>query len=379
MERGPPVVVSGIETFRIRPESEVTLGSVGQRDQTRALYVLGSRHADEFEHGRHEVDPADLRRDPQPASDLTVRRSEQEGHLHRGVVDEEPVGSLPVPSQTLAVVADQDEQGVLSKLVLVQPVQQLPDQGIGEQHFCVVRSVRITADPGRPGLRRLVGPMRVVEMDPGEEAFVLHFVHPGERRVEDLVSGALHAVEADALELAEVEVVVVALEPLIQTPAGIHHEGGHETARPIPRVPKHFRERLGVLAHVVAAVVPDPVEHRVGPGEHRGVGGQRERNRGGCLLEEHALGGDPAERGRFDAVVAVLAEVPRREGVERHHHHVQRPDGVRPAGDPGTARASEQGEANTGGAEPQAPGREHVGQIIAGEPRVASVGCRETC
>ena len=204
-------------------------------------------------------------------------------------------------------------------------------------------------------------------MDPGEKPLLLHLVHPGERRVHYLISRTLHAVEADALEFAEVEVVVVPVEALIEPPARVHHEGGHESAGAVSGIAQHFGERLGVFWNVVAAVVPDPVEHRVGPGEHGGVGGQGEGNRGGRLLEEHALGGDPAESGRLDAVVAVLAEVACREGVEGHHHHVQRADGVRSARKSGAAPAKENGDADSGGAGPQAQGREHVGQIIAGD------------
>ena len=201
-------------------------------------------------------------------------------------------------------------------------------------------------------------------MDPGEKPLFLHFIHPGERRVHYLISRTLHAVEADALELAEVEVVVVPVEALIEPPARVHHEGGHEPARAVSGIAQHFGERLGVFWHVVAAVVPDPVEHRVGPGEHGGVGGQGERNRGGRLLEEHAFGSYSSESGRFDAVVAVLAEVPRREGVEGHHHHVQPPDGVRPPGEPGTAGGAQRGN-QPKGAKPLGGTTEHGGQIIA--------------
>ena len=124
---------------------------------------------------------------------------------------------------------------VLREFVFVQPVEQLPDQGIGEQHLRVVGGLGVAADPRRPRLRRLVGPVRVVEVDPGKEPFLLHPVHPVERRREDLVAGALHAVEADPLELAEVEVVEVAVETLVEPPAGVDDEGGDERAGPVPR------------------------------------------------------------------------------------------------------------------------------------------------
>ena len=234
------------------------------------------------------------------------------------------------------MVPHQDQQGVVSEFCLVQPVEQLPDQGIGEQHLRVVGGFGVAADPGRPRLRRLVGPVRVVEVDPGEEPFLLHLVHPVERRLEDLVAGALHAVEADPFELAEVEVVEVAVETLVEPPPGVDDEGGDERAGPVPRVLERFGQRLGVLPDVVAAVVPHSVEHRVGPREHRGVGGQGERHGRGRLLEEDALGRYPAERARLDPVVAVLGQVTRRKGVQGHHHDVERPNGVGPAGEPGT-------------------------------------------
>ena len=331
-ERSPAVVVPGVEALRVRPESQVGRRSVRERNEARPLHVAGDRHAHHVEDGRHQVDPAHLGGDPQSAADLAVWRPEQEGHLHRGVVDEKAVRPLAVPAEALPVVPDQDEQRVVRERVLVQPVEQPPDQGIGEQHLRVIGGFGVAADPGRPRFRRLVGPVRVIEVDPGEEPFLLHPVHPVERRLEDLVPGALHAVEADPLELAEVEVVEVAVESLVEPPAGVDDEGGDERAGPVPRRAQRLGERFGVLPHVVAAVVPYSIEHRVGPGEHGGVGGQGERHGGGRLLEEDSLGRYPAEGGRLDPVVAVLGQVTRRQGVQRHHHDVQGPDGIGPAG-----------------------------------------------
>ena len=61
------------------------------------------------------------------------------------------------------------------------------------------------------------------------------------------------------------------------------------------------------------------------------MGGQGERHGRGRLLEQDALRRYPSEGGRLDPVVAVLGQVPRREGVEGDHHDVERPDGIGPA------------------------------------------------
>ena len=171
--------------------------------------------------------------------------------------------------------------------------------------------------------------MDVVEVQPGEKPFVLDLVHPAEAFLEHDTSLALDGVEADPLELLEVEVVEVAIEALIEPPPGVEDESRDESARLVPVLLQGFRERDVLLVEVVSAVVAHAVVHGERSGEHRRVRGKRQRHHRARVLEEDPGRRHLVEVGRRDAVVTVGRQPVGSQGIGGDEHDVERPQGLR--------------------------------------------------
>ena len=176
-------MIPRVEALGVGPQVEIRRRSLQHRTETHSLDGGGRRNPDEIQDRGHQVEAANLPGHPEPASDLAVGRPDEKRDLHGGVVDEEAVGALAVAPQALAVVPDEREHGVVGQFVRVQPVEEASHQRVGERHFGVVVRPDVVARPGSPRLRRVVGPVRVVEVDPREETLLLHAVHPRERGV----------------------------------------------------------------------------------------------------------------------------------------------------------------------------------------------------
>ena len=109
---------------------------------------------------------------------------------------------------------------------------------VGVGHLAEVRLARVAREEG---LRRLVGRVGVVEVDPGEELLRLHALEPREREVHHLVALLLHGAEVDDLVLREVEAVGVVVEALVEAPPRVEHPGADEGAGRVARLPSSAR------------------------------------------------------------------------------------------------------------------------------------------
>ena len=115
------------------------------------------------------------------ALELGERRDEDQRDVDGCLVDEEAVGRLLVLAQAFAVVAGEDQEGVLDEAVGFEELPEPAELGIGEGDLAEIGMVGVCLSKGGG---RLVGRMRVVEMDPGEEflALVLPRARAGPRR-----------------------------------------------------------------------------------------------------------------------------------------------------------------------------------------------------
>src|SRR5947199_9235636 len=100
---------------------------------------------------------------------------------------------------------------------LLQERQQPPDLRVGERNLAVVEASAIAAGVR---FRRCVREMRIVKVDPEKERLPGSLLQPAQRLVHHQVAAPLGEVEIGLVQPAEVEVVKVGFESLIQSERG---------------------------------------------------------------------------------------------------------------------------------------------------------------
>ena len=218
------------------------------------------------------------------------------------------------------MVGEEHEDRAVPGARALEPRDEPADHLVGVGHLAQVLLPRVA---GRERLGRLVGRVRVVEVDPGEELLRLHALEPLEREVHHLVALLLDGAEVHDLVLRQVEAVGVVVEALADPPLRVQHPGPDEGARRPATLPQALGERRQLLLDEEAAVVADTVPRRDEPGEDRRVRGQGERHRGRGLLEQDALGRQRVDVRRLDAPEPVAAQAVGAQRVERDDDDVQ--------------------------------------------------------
>src|SRR6202035_5887032 len=104
--------------------------------------------------------------------------------------------------------------------------------------------------------------MRIVEMDPSEEARRSGAVEPSQRMVGNLVAGTIHAAERQRLVLAQIEVIEVRLEALRDAPLVIEHVRADEAAGGEAARVQPLRQGRLAIGEKESAVVADAVRRR---------------------------------------------------------------------------------------------------------------------
>ena len=275
--------------------------------------------AEQFEDRRENVDAADRVADA-PRRHRVVRRSNQERHVHGRLVDEEPVRPLAMFAEALAVIAHHHDDGVAREIVLVEVREQPADLRIDEGDLADVGAVRVAR---LEGLRRRVRRMRVVEVDPPEEARSGDLVEPRQRVIGYFIAGPIDAAERQRLIFRQVEVVEVGLKALRDPPLVIEYVGADEPAGgEAARLQPLGHRRLAVVEEE-PSVVAHAVPRRELSREDRRVRRQRQRRRRDGLLEEHTFARQPIEVGRFDRAEPVGMDAVGARRVERDQQQVQ--------------------------------------------------------
>src|SRR6185369_8985754 len=114
------------------------------------------------------------------------------------------------------------------------------DLRIGEGDLAEIRMPLVLR---RERFRRPVRGVRVVQMNPREEGLPACLIDPRQRLVYDLVAGPLDGAERDRSRFAEIELVVVGVEALVEPPLRIEDVGGDEGTGTIAARFQHFGER----------------------------------------------------------------------------------------------------------------------------------------
>ena len=278
-EIAPAEMEARVDRLGVRSEAELALRARHERHDARPLETIRRLDPDELQRGRQDVDAADGVRDAASGHRI-VRRPNHQRHVHRRLIDEEAVRPLAVLAEALAVIAHHDDDRVAREIMIVEIREQTADLRVDERDLADVRPAGVAR---LERLRRRVRRVRVVEMDPAEEARCAGAIEPGERLVGDLVARPVDAAERQRLVLAQIEVVEIGVEALVQPPPRIEHVGADEGARREPAALEHPGERRLARVEEEAAVVPDTVFGWKLAREERRVGGQRPRGGKACV------------------------------------------------------------------------------------------------
>ena len=161
-------------------------------------------------------------------------------------------------------------------MVLVELLQHASELAIDERYLTVVwRGPEALRDVGR----RLVRRVRIVVVQPEEPAWRLPAGsrrEPLERRVRAGVRRTLDVRRSTRIVPAR-EVVLVLLEPAIESEPAIERKARHDGPRSVARLPEVLRGRPDGRSQHESAVVAEPVAERRQPGEDRCVRWARQR------------------------------------------------------------------------------------------------------
>ena len=225
----------------------------------------------------------------------------EERHLERLAVEEDAVLVLAVLPEPLAVVGEEDDEALLVEAERLQPVDQLAHDGVRRGDLAVVG----LGVPAPEGLGRLVGAVRLVDVEEREEGRVLLRLDPA------LVArlrapgrwtrfiGRPAFVGLDGV-VPEVEAAGDAARPL-EDDARDGGPGG--VALPLQELGEGRRPRRAGSRRCRG--------HRASrerPREDRGVRRKGERHVAVRPLEEDRVVPEGRERGRLDPAVAVEGE-----------------------------------------------------------------------
>ena len=196
----------------------------------------GRRHAQQVEHGRHQVDDAHRVGDA-PRRRPLERRADDERHARHGFVDEEPVRG---PRRARRG----SRRGRPSRRPRCAPAARVRSRNCDDAADLRVREGDLAA-VGIAGVLRLerlgrrVRRVRVVEVDPREEAAGPWptSIHGSAVSTTSLPGRWMSPGDLPPRCTAGIEVVEVGVEALVDAPLAVEHVGRDEPAGPVARVP----------------------------------------------------------------------------------------------------------------------------------------------
>ena len=117
-------------------------------------------------------------------------------------------------AQAFAMVAAEHNQRVLIQTLFLQKTQQAAQLLIRKGDFAVIGLSRVFP---AVRLRRTIGKMRIIQMHPQEELLLRVLAQPVQRQVGHDVPRTLHLIQVGFFQTAEIKVVVIEIEPPIQS------------------------------------------------------------------------------------------------------------------------------------------------------------------
>src|SRR6267143_1201134 len=163
------------------------------------------------------------------------------------IVDEETVLSFTVLSKGFAVVAEEDDQGIVIETVggLLEPGKQPTQLAVRVGDFALIGLLRVLR---AERFGRVIRTVRVVEMEPEEKRLILVSLQPANSVVHTLFRTTLDEAEILLKELLPGKGVIVALKSAGEPPTPIAHKRADDRAGSITVVFEAFRQGAKSIA-----------------------------------------------------------------------------------------------------------------------------------
>src|SRR5207247_6149081 len=171
----PPEMYSGVVGFAVDPPGKGPPRAVSI-EKGHPLKRRGRLELQEGRDRRHDVDQPD----GLPHARSRVAREgklQEKGDVEDLAIEQDPVLLLAMVPQTLPMVGDEEDDRAVVDAVALELPEELPDDAVARRHLAVVR--RSVAAP--IGLRRLIGEVRLVDVQEEKERSGLHALGPGDR------------------------------------------------------------------------------------------------------------------------------------------------------------------------------------------------------
>ena len=142
-------------------------------------------------------------------------RFHDQRNMHGGVVDEEAVLVFAVFAERFAVIAKGDDQRRIIKMVLLEPCHQVSEFVIRVGDLAIVEMAAVL---GAVGLRRIVGAMRIVKMQPEKKRTARSFLQPCDGMRHALAGATVHQADIFLLKGFRRKRIVVKVEAARRVP-----------------------------------------------------------------------------------------------------------------------------------------------------------------
>ena len=211
-----------------------------------------------------------------------------------------------VVTQAFAVITRQDDQRIRKTRLLLQERHQTAYLSIDKGNSPVIGASLVTAGVR---LRRVVGVMGIVKMNPEEERPPGALLQPAQRFVDYHVTRSFHNVCLRFVKMVEVEVIEIGFKTLIQSIAGIEHRGAEECPCSIAVLVQDLSERDCAGWKRIGGEVVHARGHGKASGKERSVCGKSQRNHGKGMSVAHGRTRQRIDVGRLNQPVAVAPQV----------------------------------------------------------------------
>ncbi len=219
---------------------------------------------------------------------------------------------LAVVAKALAVVRKENHDRAVVQSPLLQEPQEPSDDLVGAGDLSVVGE-RV---PASEGLGRLVGRVRLEEVQEREERLVSPPADPLRQKRRRLVAAALDAGER-LVDLRRLDGVLVELETARDARRVREHDRRDGAARRVALLREIGRQRRGGRAEGIPEVVPHAVLRRQQTREDRRMRRQRQGHVGVRVLVQDSVFSESVEVRRLDPPVPVRRKMVRPERVDR--------------------------------------------------------------
>ncbi len=246
-------------------------------------------------------------------------------HMHGRVVDEKSVRLLPVLPQTFAMVSSEHNHRILIKPFLLQIPHQSANLLVRKRNLPIIGTVGILMFVG---LGRVIRKMRIVQMHPQKKLLLRRLSlpvlsQPLQRDGRHFISGTFHFVDVLLVQSAEIEVVVVKIETVVQSKPRIEHRRRDHRPGRISRLLQHRCHGRLRWAELVSGEVMHPAQHRIRPRQHRRMRRQCHWNHRKRPLKARSIRRQPIHIRSLDLLVSIATDMIRAQRINRNQHHVQ--------------------------------------------------------